>query len=616
MEKMATGEVILGKDTSKWVRKIITAFLTQNPKLQNAPITVTWVKKDINKLYAVGYIAVGSAKVPVIIKSAVMSPLDVIIFKGVAYPLVEDLIMELMAKPDPFKYVSTPGSKDALELFNPDIEFYSGDYYHGGGTTRPAKYASSCIDKIEHIDKESVTTLLKMAVEPEVQQQFQENDTVVVLEKIATKDIDSKEKQIDTFTRQLEIDRQLVTKDTYGNYFIKQANAHVDHVWEVQITKKEAEGHEMMCNKSEYIANTASQSYVVDDLVKLSHEIAKNDAFLVPGKNSVGENGVFLTIFDKKAALYIEPEKNWCIVDDFDNLIKVAGSAIKIGGDHPEVNDYGVWVIGNKSSSPFTITKMQKNASGVGNFEIYGFDGLKSTRYRPIRLNADALVPDEVDKHAYFVPGNAKFVKLGKDLSKNQAQLYVPKNFVGRDDVGLYYVEGESFSKYGESHELRDMSKAAVRWALIHCNAAKSEVEKVASLENNSKITLHSPIKSPYTPSEVCNTIVEEYEKNSGLLTKFNLNLVKEAAVINDKGTVDAILSLGLMRKHNIGEYVGLIPSYEVVMSNLSNLLISTRLGIVKIPEELLQKSLVTIARVLMILKRLQTMAREKVNNV
>ena len=57
-------------------------------------------------------------------------------------------------------------------------------------------------------------------------------------------------------------------------------------------------------------------------------------------------------------------------------------------------------------------------------------------------------------------------------------------------------------------------------------------------------------------------------------------DLTKEASVIVDKETVDAILSLRFVTPENVGVYVNYIPELEKVSSKLAELLVASRLGL------------------------------------
>lgn len=76
----------------------------------------------------------------------------------------------------------------------------------------------------------------------------------------------------------------------------------------------------------------------------------------------------------------------------------------------------------------------------------------------------------------------------------------------------------------------------------------------------------------------------EKFKKQAEAATKdnsrlFTRSLVKEAANLKDKVTVDAVLSLGMLRPRNLAEYVAVLPTFEYALTEIAKLLIAARLG-------------------------------------
>ena len=93
--------------------------------------------------------------------------------------------------------------------------------------------------------------------------------------------------------RDLDIDRQLVIEDAYGNKLLKQANSAVDHIWTTEVTKDEAE---------KYLTKTA--------------EVAE---YVPRDKNWIG----LLQTEDANKGLYIYDDKTWSVKEaNFEALQK------------------------------------------------------------------------------------------------------------------------------------------------------------------------------------------------------------------------------------------------------------------------------------------------------
>lgn len=94
--------------------------------------------------------------------------------------------------------------------------------------------------------------------------------------------------------------------------------------------------------------------------------------------------------------------------------------------------------------------------------------------------------------------------------------------------------------------------------------------------------------------------------------TPLKKNLIKQAAVLQDKSTVDAILSLGLINKRNLMEYVSMLPNYEVVLSELAELLLMTRMGLAGVDEYAVTDALEALSQVVKGLKEVQSVTSLK----
>jgi len=83
---------------------------------------------------------------------------------------------------------------------------------------------------------------------------------------------------------------------------------------------------------------------------------------------------------------------------------------------------------------------------------------------------------------------------------------------------------------------------------------------------------------------------IAEYRPAAATLRKHALatkrNLIKEASMVDDAQTVDALLSLNFVNPTNISKFVGKIPHFKATISNLSSALLASRLGVQDIPEE------------------------------
>ena len=341
------------------------------------------------------------------------------------------------------------------------------------------------------------------------------------------------------------------------------------------------------------------------------------------------------------------------------------------------MGDFGTFIIGDKAENPFEISSIQKVA-GEGNYEIIGYNGLQKIAYYPIKVQKEALIPHETQKNAFYVPGNAQFIKLNsskthdhlkseitkaasfsplaiKTMSKRASQTFYPVNYesdnlinhvtdsnsyylpqnaefiklngeleisndknyekvahhCGRDTAGLYYFDGPEFRKYSETHEIRNLNTIDAKWALIHCGGTESDTTKLAQLKPSEVMAIRGTLKSPSKLDKIEEAVKVAYDESKININKLKCDLIIEASVLQDKSTVDAVLSLNLLNKENLMDYIQLAPNLEKTASDLAKTLITVRMGVSHIPEQAVKTAMVSIAGVAHTLRQLEAVVTE-----
>ena len=230
----------------------------------------------------------------------------------------------------------------------------------------------------------------------------------------------------------------------------------------------------------------------------------------------------------------------------------------------------------------------------------------------PVSLEAPDLINHVTEKNAYYLPRNAEFIKLTKEIEIEHDRPYEKvAHHCGRDSAGLYYLEGPEFRKYAETHEVRNLNAQEAKWSLIHCGAAKEDVEKLANLQPSEVVAIRNEIQAPAKLSEIEGAMKTAYDKASVSIDKLRCDLIKEASVLQDKGTVDAVLSLNLLNKENIMDYIQLAPNLEKTASDLAKTLITVRMGLSHIPEQAVKTAMVSLAGVAATLRQLESVVSE-----
>jgi hypothetical protein len=87
------------------------------------------------------------------------------------------------------------------------------------------------------------------------------------------------------------------------------------------------------------------------------------------------------------------------------------------------------------------------------------------------------------------------------------------------------------------------------------------------------------------------------------------VDLVKEAAPLEDPVAVDKILSLGFINPENVMIFVSYVPEIEETINKLAELLLAARLGLSNVDAGALEKSLIHLDKVVAGLKTLGAQA-------
>lgn len=579
-EKLAL--LILPEDSTTWVKEIIGKLLHEFPELSSLSMQVLYHQKDVDKGYAVASVQANNGIVfPAVIHDFKLLPMDVMIHKGTVLPLTRETIFDVAQNPTAFANI-TKGKKDlSANVFDYPLHLpsdnSSSNFSYGGDG------ASHFIDKVSSfVEKSDLEKLLTEVSSPENYAGFVKNETTGVLDKLSSIKPNSLVKFAEATVSKLSTDRQFISTDFYGNSILKQANSNLDHVFETDITGIE---HEF------------SNKFAVGSEVQKTSSLSNVNTY------NTGDGILYLTDAGQYYMFDTDRTKIAAGIRQFEEEGKV-----------PELGDYGVFVIDDKSTSPFEIVGVQKVA-GAGNFEVIGWDGLNKTAYYPLRGidSEDFLQHDEYD-NSYYVPGNAKFVKLAGQLhvSFDSIDNDLKRNYIERDEIGLYSYNGPGFSKYSESNKHRDLTNSEVKWAAIHCGALESDVSKIDSLVKNSHMILKGKIESPKTKADIEKVITAEYDKITAPVKTISSSLAKYAATLADKDSVDAMLSLGLLNKRNVMEYIELLPEYEQILSQMARLLLGARMGLPNVEDGDVKEAMEAFTKVVYALKGLQALITSK----
>ncbi len=462
----------------------------------------------------------------------------------------------------------------------------------------------------------------------------------------------------------ITIDRAYIFTDDLGNSHIKVADSRYDYAKTEKLTPTLKKLAKNIFADEQKVQNSPE---IPESMQEIVLEKGASGDLVVGDKTFTGitviaventeklEKTAFYTTFNGKHGLVVTKDgAEWDYVAP--GFVKEASSQ-EISFSSPSVGDFGIFVSGDKATEPFKIiasvndviygsNMLQKVAYTISNYEIPSVkDGIvtflpKSAKFvklgSKMKDSAEKLVKIaslNADKKVVFTNSlkfttiftktaekDSNLVEIEKDvyvssyspvLLKKTAKIektarFVVKNGLTSDSVGKFYLKGPEFQKYAKlGHEVSNLDKNDAIWAAVALGASGKDVENISNMGKNASYVLSNDLKVPASIEEA-NSLIKSAQSNESL----NIWLLKEAAVINDKSSVDAILSLGLMNKANINEYTALIPDYERVLGELTKLLILARLGVNAVPEGAVKTVVDSLSDVLYILKGIQQLQK------
>lgn len=589
-----TAGAMLDQDSTKWKTQVLNEFFTEFPQFMSRNVEITFKQKDDKTGNAVGSIFSEGLVVPVIVDSYELSPFDVMYFDGVTLPLTEETLGSVLSSKSAFKDVVVRDADNGRfdRLFQgPLIDIQP-------TVSKVASLNQSMIDRVsDSITSEHKQELLESLQDEEIRAGFEKNGTVDVLEKIASVKPKDKYSFKDALSRVIDRDIHYIHKTGRFQYKGVFGNSQVDDVIELDLDEEEVEKIASM--------KSVKGVYEKPTLMEKQAQISKGAALEVPDED---EKLVVLNVDGiRKHAFIHEDEKEV-------NTSSAEKCAELFPGEIPKIGDYGVFVKDNEATEPFEVTGLIKSAQ---NYRVSGFDGSKRVTYEPVRGIDQIEINDDNNSHHYITTDH-RFVKLGEqeelDYSRKQNRVNTDHYFV-RDDTGAYRLHGPEFSKYAElGHQIENIDEHQVKWAALHCNASEQEVKKMNNAPVNVKVPFHTKIAAPVSIEKVASTFEEEYQGQSQKIRQIAVNLVKEASTLTDKNSVDAMLSLNLVTKDNVMEFVQQLPLFEQVLSSLSRLLLTVRLGLKTVPERAVVRSMKGLSKVVAILRGISKLDKIKKN--
>jgi hypothetical protein len=274
-----------------------------------------------------------------------------------------------------------------------------------------------------------------------------------------------------------------------------------------------------------------------------------------------------------------------------------------------------VFVVNGKMKCllPMTIQNMSQDPEGMTQIQGQTLFGEPITLTPSPGIQAiqrmgdfEYAVPDFVKWYTF--EGPALFLaKTPKDIDNiSQGQQAPSTVSVGSTGQGEFSMEGQPLAKVAKTHK-QFLKHAEAEFLLVAMGVnpfAAREVLKTA--EKSSGYVKLAGLRAIVPLASVH---AEMVKKASYTLARFpyhlKVNLVKEAATLEDADTADKVLALNFLNPENIHTFAGYLPELDAASQKLAETLVATRLGMSSMDEGAIERSMRGIESVIEGLKAL-----------
>ena len=623
MEKVAFS-VKLGSDSTTWPTEILKEAYKQLPYLHKYEADVDIDRLDEARGYAVGKLLVYPARMqkhaaskseqlisfPLVVRDNEMSPLDVYNYKDAMYPESESSVHETLFRPGVFERSAPSGQFGSQNLSSqidpPGARLRQQNTMHKTSSVSLWKAASASFDTA---DVESFKEDLRN--DHTVRNAFVENESLRLL----LSDLLSIEKTASADHQPAPTVIQFV-EDGIG-YIVKSATHKGYSPMESRITRFEAQ--DLLSEKS--MSKLSSDGHITLTIDPVIASAPKEKMAQVAERA-----GVYTTYASGR-------EVTGVVVP---NMVTFDGRSIDsqvfAGSDCHAVQEKIAGVFRNDVSIPTADPR------GAGVF--FYQEGPMAYATEPVEITNRVEVSYENEKVAQYVgksltwgtpisvtvlPGLRKVASIGdSEIAIPQEYGFLPLNGKQVGVAQSTEVAENFFTKSASSDSVEMISDGSV-YSLRGLNAdsvyggemldskdAEFALGALGVTGGQAQVFMkkasdRGKVRIPRTRKVVSLDTLEKVAKSSLVdVSHLKVDLTKEASVIVDKETADAILSLRFITPENVGVYVDYIPELEKVASKLAELLVASRLGMEDVKESAAKNAMTQVQSVIHGLEAIQ----------
>lgn len=666
-------EFRLDDDADKWQMQTASTLYEQAPYLNDYAVDVSLRKVDADKGYGFGSANIRNKvddpklnpqerhdiRVPIVINNKMLKPFDVLTVDGKAQPMSEQIIRQLLMRPENVELSTRDVSRDKYIGYQNQTPHASGFGGYGTGMTYDAssgigKYASLLSEL--NIDTESKKKIASEVIK--VRNTIEKNSAFLnCLDKIAHS---KQEITMDPFVT-------IQLRKEAGKIYVKLAN-NAGQEQETVLSPEQAQQNGLPVQAIEedgsitVSTNKAKKETLEDETYEVITEFGEYKVQDVDDNDLLGWVFPVMNFQGQQLPVWLFTNGSvWAFQE------KIAGSKVGMGTNLPFNKPMGFGVFYSEDNGKATCSEpLQVSGASDTQFQVSQLDG---TALSIEKLDIETMIP--LSESQYAIPNSMKFMRLSDEqvtLKSNGPEImktaerkhYGTFVAIRKHAEDLYSIRGD-FNK-------EELDKLAAEFYLTHLgydnskqilggldkNWTKqvklagcyiSKIEKAAHYldrgENGAYINkpngfmesigqkydrykrlsqFNKDRKDPN--SQVSKNIQGAINESNKDLISFGMvgrkktagefvalsweDLVKIASTLQDEDTVDKILSIGLINPDNIHKFISYLPDFENVQHKLAELLLAARCGLTPVPEENTQLALGHITKLIEGLKNLK----------
>jgi hypothetical protein len=651
-------EALMGEDPNQWPQQILDQLYKQAPFTSDYSPKVVLDTVDADRRYAMGRVELmnrlainprddstppemlGRQKtvLPVVIRDGKLSPMDILLVNGEVEPLTEDRLRTALFRPALFDSIrKRPGDLSMVEQLYPPTRQYGGARGPlisdvGGSGAGGVEKASSA--KPEFLMDAILPTIKKAHVEQLTQQLnadpslrvavFSNEAVVPFMAKLA--EVEAAQKDPETYLQKVAHTIRptvIQVRRVDGGFLVKTANPDALAPTQEMVPRPEATGalggdlvSKVEADGTTTINTQPAQKETLTDL-----EIKVADSFGLYKVKAMGDNRELVGwVFPKVMAFTGEVLPISLFGNGSEAAMQEAIAGVPVAkqtdliDSQPQGN--GCFYFNSDAGAVAFVPVLVRSQTETPEGAAYDCETVMG-EYAQISKVPGLQEVSEIGPGHYGIPAECGFMPLEnltelasapeEYLKTAMARMMKTAVRVSTDGVA-YKFEGQPIDKLAGvmPTEFLDLDDAVFLAAVLgqqpgHIKTAFNKLRQQGQYEMWFDARPVHTLKEKYAEAK------SAAHKTLSGIPDLRVDLMKEAAPLEDPTAVDKILSVGFLNPENISIFASYIPEIECTIKKLAELLLASRLGLNSVDQGALQKALVHLDKVVAGLKTLGT---------